>query len=56
VRNGAYYEPVGKLEDGFKHFSDQKLTDELWEWTNKELAKHGAPGWPEARLTYDMCN
>jgi NAD(P)-dependent dehydrogenase (short-subunit alcohol dehydrogenase family) len=48
VRNGAYYEPVGKLKDGFKHFTDQKLTDELWEWTNKELAEHGAPGWPEA--------
>lgn len=39
VRNGAYYEPVGKLADGLKHFTDQKLTDELWEWTNKELER-----------------
>ncbi|KAK2773271.1 hypothetical protein FQN53_004182 [Emmonsiellopsis sp. PD_33] len=46
VRNGAYYDPVGKLRDGYKYFTDQKLTDELWEWTNKELAGHGAPGWP----------
>ncbi|KAK2746613.1 hypothetical protein FQN55_005601 [Onygenales sp. PD_40] len=46
VRNGAYYEPVGKLRDRYRYFTDQKLTDELWEWTNKELAGHGAPGWP----------
>ncbi|KAK2800139.1 hypothetical protein FQN50_008234 [Emmonsiellopsis sp. PD_5] len=46
ARNGAYYEPVGKLRDRYKYSTDQKLTDELWEWTNKELAGHGAPGWP----------
>ncbi|KAF4967051.1 hypothetical protein FSARC_5342 [Fusarium sarcochroum] len=48
VKNGANYEPVGVLEENKKFFTDQKLTDELWEWTNNELAAHGAPGWPEA--------
>ncbi|KAF4452825.1 NAD(P)-binding protein [Fusarium austroafricanum] len=48
VKNGAAYEPVGVLEESKKFFTDQKLADELWEWTNKELAAHGSPGWPEA--------
>jgi NAD(P)-dependent dehydrogenase (short-subunit alcohol dehydrogenase family) len=48
VKNGAYYEPVGVLTEGKKFFSDQKLTEELWRWTNDELAAHGGPGWPEA--------
>lgn len=48
VKNGAYYEPVGILEDQKPHITDQKLVDELWGWTNKELEKHVAPGWPEA--------
>ncbi|KAF2165276.1 hypothetical protein M409DRAFT_24658 [Zasmidium cellare ATCC 36951] len=46
VRNGAYYEPVGK-EVGSEKFSDRSA-DELWEWTNKELEGHGAKGWPDA--------
>lgn len=29
---------------GLKYFSNQKLTDEPWECTNKELAQRGAPG------------
>jgi hypothetical protein len=48
VKNGAYYDPVGVLEEKKKFFTDQSLTDELWEWTGKELAAHGAPGWPAA--------
>ncbi|RYP73401.1 hypothetical protein DL771_003669 [Monosporascus sp. 5C6A] len=47
-RNGAYYEPVGILTDQKRFLTDQKLTDDLWNWTNKELAEHGAPGWPQA--------
>ncbi|KAI3319788.1 NAD(P)-binding protein [Xylariaceae sp. AK1471] len=47
LRNGAYYEPVGILEDQKKFITDQTLADELWDWTNRELEKHGAPGWPE---------
>jgi NAD(P)-dependent dehydrogenase (short-subunit alcohol dehydrogenase family) len=46
VKNGAYYEPVGKPKDGVKYLADQHLADELWEWTKTELAAHGSPGWP----------
>lgn len=46
LKNGAYYDPVGVLREDKKFFTDQKLADELWEWTNRELAAHGAPGWP----------
>lgn len=45
VINGAYYEPVGKLMEGNKYFTDQKLADELWDWTEQELEEHGASGW-----------
>ncbi|KAF4990916.1 hypothetical protein FDECE_14208 [Fusarium decemcellulare] len=48
VKNGAYYEPVGVLEEEKKFLTDQKLADELWSWTEKRLAAHGAPGWPAA--------
>ncbi|KPM39274.1 hypothetical protein AK830_g7294 [Neonectria ditissima] len=48
VKNGAYYEPVGVLEQDKKFFTDQELADELWRWTSEELAAHGAPGWPAA--------
>ncbi|KAG9259099.1 uncharacterized protein F5Z01DRAFT_700255 [Emericellopsis atlantica] len=46
AKNGAYYEPVGVLTEDKKFFQDQALTDELWRWTNEELASHGTPGWP----------
>lgn len=50
IENGRYYElgTWGKPKDGSPHAVDQKLTDRLWEWTNKELKQHGAPGWPQA--------
>ncbi|KAL6851385.1 hypothetical protein ACO1O0_008513 [Amphichorda felina] len=48
VKNGAYYEPVGILEEEKKFFTDQEQADELWRWTEDELAAHGAPGWPAA--------
>ena len=47
VKNGAYYEPVGKLVESYDYICDQKLADELWEWTNKDLAAHDGPGWPK---------
>ena len=47
VENGKFYIPIGKLKDDNAHGKDQKLADELWKWTNEELAEHGAPGWPE---------
>ncbi|KAH8797943.1 hypothetical protein F5884DRAFT_814169 [Xylogone sp. PMI_703] len=48
LRNGAYYEPVGKLAESYDYICDQNLTDELWDWTEKELAVHEGPGWPQA--------
>jgi NAD(P)-dependent dehydrogenase (short-subunit alcohol dehydrogenase family) len=48
VKNGGFYDPGFVLNEEAKFFQDQKLTDELWDWTNKELEKHGAPGWPKA--------
>ncbi|KAH7001046.1 hypothetical protein EDB80DRAFT_810238 [Ilyonectria destructans] len=45
VKNGSYYEPVGKAGKEGKLAVDDKLSGILWEWTNKELQSHGAPGW-----------
>jgi NAD(P)-dependent dehydrogenase (short-subunit alcohol dehydrogenase family) len=45
--NGAYYEPVGILEDKKKFLADDGLADDLWGWTERELHNHGAPGWPK---------
>lgn len=46
VENGQYYEPVGKHVERNKNATDQQMADRLWDWTAKELVKHGAPGWP----------
>ncbi|KAK3074221.1 hypothetical protein LTR53_003508 [Teratosphaeriaceae sp. CCFEE 6253] len=46
VENGKFYLPIGKLSDDNVHVKDQALADELWDWTNKELLKHGGQGWP----------
>lgn len=48
LKNGAYYDPVGVLREDKKFFTDQKLADELWQWTDRELLAHGAPGWPSS--------
>ncbi|GIZ46282.1 hypothetical protein CKM354_000941400 [Cercospora kikuchii] len=50
IENGRYYEQgtFGKPKDGNPHAVSQELADRLWEWTNKELESHGAPGWPSA--------
>lgn len=48
VENGRYYEPVGKLDIDGKYTKDDNLARKLWEWTEKELAAYGAPGWPVA--------
>lgn len=45
LKNGGFYTPVGILEDQKPFITNQKLTDELWDWTNRELCNHGAPGW-----------
>ena len=48
VENGKFYFPIGVDKDNDKFMNSGKLQDELWQWTNEELAKHGGPGWPEA--------
>ncbi|USW50467.1 Putative short-chain dehydrogenase/reductase SDR, NAD(P)-binding domain superfamily [Septoria linicola] len=50
IENGRYYEQglFGKPKDRNPHAVDQRQADRLWEWTNKEIAAHGAPGWPQA--------
>ncbi|KAL1890297.1 hypothetical protein Sste5346_008299 [Sporothrix stenoceras] len=45
VVSGAFYGPVGKLQPYKGASAKQELVDELWDWTNAELAKHGGPGW-----------
>ena len=42
--NGGYYKPVGVLGKGSYmtgYASDDKLVDQLWDWTEEELKKHG---------------
>ena len=48
VENGVFYGSTGAKKEDNKNAGDAGLRDELWRWTNQELAKHGAPGWPEA--------
>ncbi|KAM0515011.1 hypothetical protein ACHAPE_006333 [Trichoderma viride] len=45
VKNGAYYEPIGKPDMRGKFTEDDELAGELWKWTDMELLAHGAPGW-----------
>lgn len=41
IKSGGFYVPVGKLSDEkTKASEDPKLRKELWEWTEKELAKY----------------
>ncbi|CAG8883959.1 unnamed protein product [Penicillium nalgiovense] len=39
IRNGGYYEPVGKLEDGKLNSTarDDALAERLWDWTEEAL-------------------
>lgn len=48
VKTGRYYEPIGKMRLLRGAAADQNLADELWAWTNSELAKHNDEGWPVA--------
>jgi NAD(P)-dependent dehydrogenase (short-subunit alcohol dehydrogenase family) len=40
VSNGAYYEPVGKTGRTDSVTTDRKLQEQLWEWTEQELAEY----------------
>ncbi|EXJ58751.1 hypothetical protein A1O7_06181 [Cladophialophora yegresii CBS 114405] len=46
LESGRYYEPVGKAGKDGPLSRDDELARRLWEWTDKELQAHGAPGWP----------
>lgn len=41
VKSGQYYVPTAVENSGSKYSQDQKLAEELWEWTESELAKNG---------------
>lgn len=41
VVSGGYYEPVGVKGELTKPAADDKLAEELWEWTQKELSENG---------------
>lgn len=47
VQSGTYYTPLGKVNKAVENAQNTRLRDELWQWTNDELSKHDAPGWPE---------
>lgn len=42
VLRGEYYTPVGIAGNGNKYAVDEKLADELWEWSEKELEVYKA--------------
>nr|OQO29451.1 hypothetical protein B0A51_02758 [Rachicladosporium sp. CCFEE 5018] len=46
VLTGKYYVPFGK-EATFKAAEDEKIMNELWEWTDEELKNKGGSGWPK---------
>lgn len=48
VRSGQFYMPGAKEDDGGKYGNDQSKIDELWLWTEKEIAAHGGGDWPNA--------
>ena len=41
LANGAYYTRVGCRSNGSGHAQDEKLSKELWDWTEKELDSKG---------------
>lgn len=41
VKSGQYYVPVAKESMGSELARDEKLPGELWDWTERELRKHG---------------
>jgi NAD(P)-dependent dehydrogenase (short-subunit alcohol dehydrogenase family) len=41
VEQGRYYVPVAKLGAASKFAGDKELSGRLWEWTERELERHG---------------
>ena len=46
LKTGSYYVPVKKLNSGSSQAQSERLSEELWSWTEKELASHGHKGFP----------
>lgn len=44
LQNGGYYKPVGVLSSGSYltgYASNEKMADDLWDWTEEEFKRHG---------------
>lgn len=41
IENGAYYTPVGVKDWGRGYTKDEKMADELWEWSLKQCKEYG---------------
>jgi NAD(P)-dependent dehydrogenase (short-subunit alcohol dehydrogenase family) len=41
IENGVYYTPVGVKDEGNGYIKDEKMADELWEWSLKQCKEHG---------------
>ncbi len=41
AKTGTFYYPVAKETAGSQYAQSEKVQNELWDWTEKELAAHG---------------
>ncbi len=41
AKTGSYYVPIAKEDEASDYARDEKLADELWDWTEKELDAAG---------------
>ena len=41
VRRSHYWKPIGVEAAGSRYAKDEKLAEQLWDWTEGELEKHG---------------
>lgn len=46
VKNGSYYEPVGKGGKENKLLHNGEMSKKLWDWSEKEFQAHNPSGWP----------
>jgi NAD(P)-dependent dehydrogenase (short-subunit alcohol dehydrogenase family) len=41
IESGVYYTPVGVKGEGSGYTKDEKMANELWEWSMKQCTEHG---------------
>jgi NAD(P)-dependent dehydrogenase (short-subunit alcohol dehydrogenase family) len=41
VKTGEYYKPVGIQSPGSVYSRDEKMGDQLWDWSEEQIKKHG---------------